>query len=265
MGANSSAKLIATLRKIKVKEKVKQKQKITQVSIVNSTDASSGTGATTLNDGLTYSAVYGTRVQDEEISLNIPDATLVYGVFESYDASDPVLPRVNLTSINSSTGKTGDLLIGDFFQGATSGFKGIYVSKYDDSSINYIPVNDYTLQQNELITFEESGITASTVTLVSGSDDVTDQYTYDDGQRGTIYDYSRIIRKSGFTAPSRKLLVVFESAYFSGSDTGDITTASSYDNFDYGKLPIINNCRVSDIIDIRPRVSEFSGTSIFSF
>ena len=265
LGTNSSAKLIATLRKVNVKEKVKQKQKINQVSIVNSNNSASGTGATTLNDGLTYSAVYGTRVQDEEISLNVPDATIVYGVFESSDASAPILPRVSLTSINSATGKTGDLLIGDTFQAGTSNFRGIYVSKHNDSTINYIPLNDYNLQQNEEITFTESGITATTVSLTSGSDNVTEQFKYDDGQRGTIYDYSRIIRKPGFTAPSKKLLVVFESAYFTGSDTGDITTASSYDNFNYGKLPSINNSRVTDILDIRPRVSEFSGTSYSPF
>ena len=136
MGTNSSAKLIATLRKVKIKEKVKQKQKINQVSIVNSTNSASGTGATTLNDGLTYSAVYGTRVQDEEISLNVPDATIVYGVFESSNASAPILPRVSLTSINSATGKTGDLLIGDTFQGTNSNFRGIYVSKHNLSLIH---------------------------------------------------------------------------------------------------------------------------------
>ena len=122
-----------------------------------------------------------------------------------------------------------------------------------------------SILQNEKITFEESGISATTVSLVSGSDNVTEQFKYDDGQRGTIYDYSRIIRKPGFTAPSKKLLVVFESAYFTGSDTGDITTASSYDNFNYGKLPLINNSKVTDILDIRPRVSEFSGTSYSPF
>ena len=265
LGTNSAAKLIATLRKVNVKEKIKQKQKINQVSVVNSNNSSSGVGATTLNDGLTYSTVYGTRVQDEEISLGIPDATLVYGVYESYDSSAPILPRVSLTSINSSTGKTGDLLIGDTFQAATSDFKGIYVSKYDDNTINYIPLNDYTLQKNEEITFKESGISATTDSLVIGSNNVTDEFSYDDGQRGTIYDYSRIVRKPGFNAPSRRLLVVFESAYFSGSDTGDITTANSYDNFNYSKLPQINNSRVSDILDIRPRVSEFSGTSYSPF
>ena len=265
LGTNSSAKLIATLRKVKVKEKVKQKQKINQVSIVNSTNSASGVGTTTLNDGLTYSAVFGTRVQDEEISLNVPDATLVYGVFESSNASAPVLPRVSLTSINSTTGKTGDLLIGDTFQCSTSNCKGVYVSKHNDTTINYIPLNDYTLQINEELTFKESGITATSASLVAGSNDITDEFKYDDGQRGTIYDYSRIVRKSGFNAPSKKLLVVFESAYFSGSDTGDITTANSYDNFDYGKLPLINNSRVTDILDIRPRVSEFSGTSYSPF
>ena len=265
LGVNSSAKLIATLRKVKIKEKVKQKQKINQVSIVNSTNSASGVGTTTLNDGLTYSAVYGTRVQDEEISLNVPDATLVYGVYESSDSSAPVLPRVSLTSINSPTGKTGDLLIGDTFHAGTSNFKGIYVSKHNDSTINYVPLNDYILQINEEITFKESGITATTSSLTIGSNNITDEFNYDDGQRGTIYDYSRIIRKSGFSAPTKKLLVVFESAYFSGSDDGDITTANSYDNFDYGKLPLINNSRVSDIIDIRPRVSEFTGTSYSPF
>ena len=265
LGANSAAKLIATLRKVNVKEKVKQKQKINQVSVVNSNNSSSGVGATTLNDGLTFSAVYGTRVQDEEISLGVPDATLVYGVFESFDSSAPVLPRVSLTSINSATGKTGDLLIGDTFQAATSNFKGVYVSKFDDSTINYIALNDFTLQTNEDITFKESGISATTDSLVIGSNNITDEFNYDDGQRDTIYDYSRITRKPGFNAPSRRLLVVFESAFFAASDTGDITTANSYDNFNYAKLPQINNSRVSDIIDIRPRVSEFSGTSYSPF
>ena len=70
-----------------------------------------------------------------------------------------------------------------------------------------------------------------------------------------------MIRKSGYDAPSKKLSIIFESAYFTASDTGDITTVNSYDNFDYDDLHLINDSRVSDILDIRPRVSDFSGTS----
>ncbi len=265
LGGNSPAKLIATLRKINVREKVKEKQKITVLTIANSKDSSSGIGTTTLNDGLTYGTVYGTRVQDEEISLNVPDATKIYGVLESNNASDPIFPRISLRSINSATGKTGDILIGEKFIGGSSNAKGIYVSKQDDSTINYLALNDYTLQDNEIITFEDSAIEATVSSTTLGSNNITEEFTYDDGQRSTIYDYARMTRKSGYNEPAKRLSIVFESAYFTASDTGDITTVNSYDNFTYKDLPTIDKSNVSDILDIRPRVSDFSGTTYSPF
>ena len=261
LGTNSGAKLIATLRKIKVREKIKEKQKINVLTVVGSASSMSGVGATTLNDGLTYNTVYGTRVQDQEISLNVPDVTKIYGVLESNNASSPIFPVLSLISINSSTAKTGDLLIGDTFTGNDSNAIGIYVRKKTDSSVDYLHLNDFTFQVGETITFLESGITATIGSISLGANNITEEFNYDTGQKSTIYDYSRLIRRQGYSAPSKRLSVVFESAYFAASDTGDITTVNSYDNFDYGKLPFINDDRVSDIIDIRPRVSEFSGTS----
>jgi len=261
LGTNDTAKLIATLRKVNVTSKIKERQKINVLNIFNSNDSSSGIGTTTLNDGLTYGTVYGTRVQDEEISLNVPDVVKVHAVFESKDTNNPALPKVTLSSINSSTGKTGDLLIGETFVGSDSNFRGIYVSKDDDSNINYITTNELDLNVGEIVTFEESGITATVSSLTIGSNNITQEFTYDDGQRNTIYDYSRLIRRSEFDAPFRKLSIIFESAYFTSSDTGDITTINSYNNFKYKDLPDINETGVSDIIDIRPRVSDFSGTS----
>ncbi len=261
LGTNSPAKLIATLRKINVKEKVKEKQKINILTVVGSASSISGIGTTTLNDGLTYNTVYGTRVQDNEISLNAPDVTKVYGVFESTNVSAPIFPVLTLSSINSPTAKTGDLLIGEKFVGKDSNAIGIYISKNSDSSINYALLNDFDIQIGEIVTFKESGITATVGALSIGSNNITDEFTYDDGQRNTIYDYSRLIRKSGYDAPIHQLNIVFESAYYTASDTGDITTVNSYDNFNYGSLKVINDTRVSDILDIRPRVSDFSGTS----
>ena len=261
LGTNSGARLIATLRKINVKNKIKEKQKITVLNIVNSKNSQSGIGTTTLNDGLTYSTVYGTRVQDDEISLNVPDVMTVYGVFESSNTSSPVLPIITFSSINSSTAKTGDLLIGEKFIGDSSKSTGIYVSKNSDSAINYSLLNDFDIQIGETVTFQDSGITATVGALTIGSNNITNEFTYDNGQRSTIYDYARLIRKSGYNEPSKKLSIIFESAYFAASDTGDITTINSYDNFNYSNLPIINEARVCDLIDIRPRVSDFSGTS----
>jgi len=261
LSGSGPAKLIATLRKVKVREKIKEKQKINILTIANSKDSQSGIGTTTLNDGLTYGTVYGTRVQDEEISLNTPDVTKVYGIYESSNASAPSLPVLTLSSINSDTAKTGDLLIGEKFIGDTSQCCAIYASKNTDSAINYISLNDYGLLVGETVTFEESGITATVDALAVGSHNITDEFVYDDGQKSTIYDYSRIVRKSEYDAPSKQISIIFESAYFSAADTGDITTINSYNNFDYKNLPTINDTRVSDIIDIRPRVSDFSGTS----
>ena len=261
LGTDSPAKLIATLRKINVKEKVKEKQKINILNIVGSATSTSGIGTTTLNDGLTYNTVFGTRVQDGEISLNVPDVTKVYGIYESSNTSNPSLPVLTLTSINSATGKTGDLLIGEMFVGEISKSTGIYVSKNTDAAIDYTLLNDFDLQIGEVVTFQESGITATVGAVALGSNNITDEFNYDDGQRNTIYDYSRIVRKPGYDAPTKKLSIIFESAYFTAADTGDVTTVNSYKNFDYDDLHVINDCRVSDIIDIRPRVSDFTGTS----
>ena len=265
MGSNSGAKLIATLRKINVKEKIKEKQRINTVTISNSKYSQSGIGTTTLNDGLTYSTVYGTRVQDDEISLGVPDATLIYGVLESKDSNNPLFPKLSMISIDSATGKTDDMLIGEKFIGSDSNAKGIYIKKFDDSTICYLALNDFSLVNNETVTFKESGITATVSSTTIGANNITDEFEYDDGQRSTIYDYARIIRKSNFKEPNKKITIVFESAFYSASDTGDITTVSSYDSFNYKNLPSVNDDRVSDIIDIRPRVSDFSGTSYSPF
>ena len=42
-------------------------------------------------------------------------------------------------------------------------------------------------------------------------------------------------------------------------DTGDITTVESYGDFNYGtEIQSVNGIRNTDIIDVRPRVSEYS-------
>ena len=261
LGTDSPAKLIATLRKINVKSKIKEKQKINLLTVVGSANSTSGIGTTTLNDGLTFNSVFGTRVQDGEISLNVPDVTEVFGIYESSNANDPTLPILTLTSINSSTGRTGDLLIGEKFVGDTSKSTGIYVKKSTDAAIEFTLLNDFDLQIGEIVTFQESGISATVGAVALSSNNITDEFTYDDGQRNTIYDYARIVRKEGYDAPTKRISIIFESAFFTAADTGDITTVNSYDNFDYDDLHVINNCRVSDLIDIRPRVSDFTGTS----
>ena len=64
-------RLVTTLTKIKPKSKNKIKNRVNSIIIDKSVKSASGIGSTTLNDGLTYGNYpYGTRVQDENISLN---------------------------------------------------------------------------------------------------------------------------------------------------------------------------------------------------
>ena len=81
---SGSAKLIATLRKSSLIAKKKIKKVSENVDIIRSSNSASGIGGTTLNDGLTHgNFAFGTRVQDELISLNVPDVVKIFGIFES--------------------------------------------------------------------------------------------------------------------------------------------------------------------------------------
>ena len=264
LGANDTgARLIATLRKSKVTSKVKNKNRIVSLIVDKSKYSSSGIGSTTTNDVLTYgSYAYGTRVQDNEISLNAADVTKVYGIFESSGTSAASLPKIIFSSLNGPTNKTTDLLVGEQFVGQTSGSIGIYVARNNDLQIDFIYLNDIVLLEGENVKFNDSGITAVISSISLPDKDITDSYTVDYSRKDTILDYTRIVRKPNTKEPVRQLKIIFESASFLSSDSGDVTTANSYDQFDYGTLPSVNDVNaVSDILDIRPIVSNYTVSS----
>ena len=94
--------------------------------------------------------------------------------------------------------------------------------------------------------------------LVSGTD-VSNRYTFDNGQRDTVYDVSRIILKPGFEAPTGQLLIAFD--YFDHT-TGDFCTVDSYlheagvgaDEIPTYNSPAIGKVSLGDVLDFRPKV-----------
>ena len=259
LGSSSKAKLIATLKRIKIKEKVKYKNRVNQIVIDKSKYVASGIGTTTLNDGLTYGNYpFGTRVQDDSICLLAPDVTKLYGIFESSSTSSASLPKLVLSSLSGPTNKTKDLLIGEKLIGSNSNAVAILVGNVNDLSINFVYLNAFRFAANETIKFQETGITANIVSTDSGDLNITSHFTLDIGQRDSIYDYARIIRKQNTKEPTRKLTIVFESASYLTSDSGDIVTVNSYSNFDYCDLPMVNDISVTDIVDVRPIVSNYT-------
>ena len=67
-----------------------------------------------------YSSVYGTRVEDKEISLNTVDVKNVLAIFESFDTSDPELPTLTVSSITRPNSTSSDFIIGERIIGSQS-------------------------------------------------------------------------------------------------------------------------------------------------
>ena len=260
LSANMEAKLITTIKKLKPKAKIKRKNRVNTVVITASKLNGSGIGATTLNDGLSFGTFpFGTRVQDEKISINSGDVLNVLGVFESFDTSDPTAPRMTLTSISSVAGKTSDLIIGERITGTDSGAVAIVAERETDTRITILYQTDDVFREGESVKFAESNLQAVITTLDDPSKDVSANYTFNTGQKATFYGHGFLTRKPNVKEPSKRLKIYFESGYYESSDDGDITTKNSYDTFDYGRdIQTINGNRNTDIIDIRPKVSSYT-------
>ena len=261
LGSNdSNSTLVVTISKINPKAKVKIKNRVDALIVDKSKYEASGVGTTTLNDGLVYGNYpFGVRVQDEIISLNSPDIIEIHAIYESANTTNPSAPKVILSSINGPTTKTSDLIVGERFTGKTSNASAIYAEKINDSQISFIPKNQNTFRQGEVIVFEESKIEAVITTIEIASFDISYHYKYNNGQKSTFYDQGLITRKSDAKEPTKKLKIYFSSGYYQSTDDGDITTKNSYDTFDYVReIQTVNSIRNTDIIDIRPRVSRYS-------
>ena len=262
-GSDSGTTLIATLRKSNITNKVKTKVISTNVLIDKSREAASGTGQDTLNDGLIYGDFpFGTRVQDSVICLNVPDAFKLHGIYESKSTADPEAPYMTTASMDGPSSNTTDLIIGETITGSISGAKAIYLVRKNDVTINFSYLNNIVFESGEVINFSESGVSAIATNIVVPSKTVTNQYTFDDGQKSSHYDYARIIRNGDAQPANRKLKVYFAKAEYESSDTGDVTTVDSYRQFDYSKdIRSIDGFRTTDLLDARPRVKNYTVTS----
>ena len=260
LGSNdTNSKLTATIKKLKPKAKEKIKNRVNSIIIDKSINAASGIGSTTLNDGLSYGSYpYGTRVQDEILSLNSPDIMKIHGIYESAGTGNPSAPKMTLSDINSASTTSEEFIVGEHVVGQNSGAVAIYAEKVTDSQVTFIYMNDFVFAEGEVVNFQESNAQATIVTLDAESYEIGGEYTFSTGQEKTIYDYGSITRIASAEAPNKKIKVYFESAYYDSTDDGDITTVNSYRNFDYsGDIMGIDGISNADMIDIRPRVSDY--------
>ena len=225
---------------------------------------SGSNAATSKNDGLTYNKYYGLRVQDEEISLNHPDAVKVIAVYESLTTSNPTLDIIEFPVI-ANVG--ANALIGENIIGSTSNAVARVVtnntttpSSGSANKLGIVYLNGNKFSIGEAVTFEESEIDTVVDSITNGSfSNITQEFKLNRGQKNQYYDYSRLVRTKNTQEPSRRLMVVFDHYTVPTNDTGDVFTVDSYDKERFSKdIPNIGgSVRATDTLDFRPRVSVF--------
>ena len=260
IGGSNNTILNLTVDKNKIVSKTKNFIRSSIVNINYSKYQESGSDpSTSTNDGLTYNKWYGLRVQDDQISLNVPDVVKVLAVYESLNKNSPTFDRIECTSTSNVDNNT---IVGENIFGSNGAVARLVVrdnSVGNTLDIVYLTNERFSIGEN--VTFEESNITTTLENVINGSyKNISSSFILDKGQRDQYYDYSRLVRKASSPEPTRKLLVVIDKYEVPSSDTGDVFTVASYDNDRFSEdIPDIGiyNIRASDTLDFRPRVSTF--------
>jgi hypothetical protein len=250
--------LVATLRKINLKNKNKVRLRSEKLIVSKTSKTEAGRGLTTNN-------FYGLRLEDREISLNVPDAIKIVGIFESLTESDPTLDElVFVSGLNLDTNS----IIGETVTGQSSGTVAQIVER-SSTAIKICYLNTNKFVAGEVVKFAESNIETNLLEYNVGEYlDITKNYSLDKGQRSQFYDFSRIVRTNDSYIPSRRILVVFDYFGIPTNDQGVLYTVNSYPSSSYGKyIPQVDESNASDILDFRPRVKKFTSitSSPFAF
>ena len=250
---SDAAILTATLKKINTGTRKKAYNRCSSLTI-NKTSS----GISTNTSGLTVSTVYGLRVEDDEISLNVPDVESVIGIFESSSSSAPTLPSITLINLNSNILNS---IKGERIVGKDTGSVAILVSNDGTNEVKFVYLNENIFSVGEKVTFEESQISATVDSIQVGDKNIRTNFILDEGQRPEYLDFSRIIRKSQISAPTKQITIIYNNYTIDSSDAGDFVGVNSYDKDRYGDdISSVDGISLSDVIDLRPRVASYSGT-----
>jgi len=250
-GLSASTKCVVnvTLKKVGLKTRSKDFVRSHKLEVTRQVGVST-------NSGLVSSKYYGLRVEDNEISLNVPDAVKIHAVYESKDTNIPSLDKLTFVSGLALDTNT---IIGEKFIGKNSRAIGQIVNRVSATEIEYVYLNDNTFSKGEAITFYESNIETNLQGITNGNYvDRTANYTLDKGHKKQYSDYSKIVRKRNSSPPTNRLLVIFDYYKTQSAESADLFTANSYNKDRYTHdVPHIALDRGTDILDFRPRVNPF--------
>ena len=255
LSQNGAATLTATLRKTGLKPRKKVFQKASSILVNLSSNASSGTGSTSLNDGLTYSSTYGIRVQDNQISLGVGDVKRVLSIIESSDENPPQLPKLTISELNANILNT---IPGEIIQGQVSNTLATFISNDGSNIVEFVYDNENFFIEGEPILFLESRVSAKITKVTLGDRNISKDFSFSDGNTDEVVDYSYLVRNPAVSAPSKQLRILFQNYIIDPNDDGDMVTVNSFDADRYNNDIIQSGgLFAGDVLDLRPRVSPY--------
>ena len=266
LSKTGNATLTFTAKRTKLLSKTKSIARCEQLIVNRSKRAGAGIGATSFNNGLNgpnqnggADFPYGTRVEDQEISLNFPEIHRVLGVFQSGGTGVAVLP--SFTTSSQSATFTNNVIVGEQIIGATSGSVARVVTVSNSSKVEFVYENQKAFEVNESFTMMTSGIVGTIGSIVIGDPNIQDSFTLDKGHREDHVDFGRIIRDAGVQEPTRQLKIIFDR-FTTNESVGTVESVNSYNGLNYSKdIPTVIDLAANDFIDIRPRVAPYSTAS----
>jgi hypothetical protein len=222
----------------------------------------SPTGATTLgtefnpaasvNAYVVINRSTGLPVSPSSVTLSNAGATAVFAGLtqsQSYSVFAPVRKSGSIAQQKSKTLVLNSVV--DFTTAATVAPVKLSLGKSDG----------YRLVK---VLMKNSGYTASSDP--STTTDITDWYTFDDGQTETHYDLATITRKDGYPVPKGAVRVIFDYFSHTVGNAGDYFSVDSY-AMPYEKIPYFvytgGSMALADVLDFRPRIND-AGTAYSS-
>ena len=250
----TSVKVTATISKNVTTKKTKAGQQMFVIKVNKTIE-----NLDKQNYGLVYSNLYGTRVQDRDLSLGLVDSYRLHAVYESLDDNDPVIPSVTL--VEPTFFATGTIVTG-----RTSKARAKVVAFSSGTlKLSLVYISGTLLAGETIDGFDSTNTAISAIindsagSVIAGSKVITDNYFLEVAQTNFMYDQSKIVRKKGVSTPIRKLLMVVD--YYTHSATGDYFGGQSYLDTSYGDIPFFGVKYLADYLDFRPSCKNlFSGT-----
>ena len=139
--SSGSAVVSATLKKLGLTSKTKDFVRSQKVEVTRTV------GVSTLTSLLEQSDAFGVRVEDQQISLNVPDVVEVIAVLESKDTNTPVLDKLKFVSgLNFNT----NAIVGELIVGQDSRAIGQLVDR-NANDVTFVYLNDSKFQTGEVV------------------------------------------------------------------------------------------------------------------